>query len=198
MLLPELEEFRRQVKLLRSDPAIAATETVDGRFALSKLGLEDVARLLRDDACGYYFMLAATELNRTSLRKGAAEGEAQLVTPRMRKAFAVRVRLPVSADFETIASSATSLRHGDLQRKARGQTEQYFRGRLEAEDVPILMSPPRREVPGVVIGRRKPDGVWPDPKSGHPRSSISRSSASNGWPTTSRSVYMSSLRPRWR
>lgn len=168
MALPELEEFRRKVALLRNDPAIAATATGDNRLALSTLTLDDVARFLKDETCGYYFMLAATELNRTSLRKAATEDEAQLVPVRQRKAYAVRSRLPVSAEFDTIASSATALRQGDLQRKARGQTEQLFRDRLAAEGVPIFMSPPRREVPGVVIGRRKPDGVWPDPKTGEP------------------------------
>ncbi|WP_028644591.1 hypothetical protein [Nocardioides sp. URHA0020] len=166
MSLPELDEFRRRVVLLRSDPAIATTATSDGRFALSKLPIEDVARLLRDAACGYYFMLAATELNRTSLRQAATEDEAQLVPTRQRRAFAVQTRLPVSADFDTIASNATALRQGDLQRKARGRTEQHFRDRLAAEGIPLFMSPPRREVPGVVVARRKPDGVWPDPKTG--------------------------------
>lgn len=168
MSLPELEEFRRQVVLLRSDAAISATLGSDGRYALSELPLDEVARLLRDEKCGYYFMLAATQLNRTSLRKASGEEEAQLVPARMRKAFAVRSRLPVSGDFDTIASSATALRQGDLQRKARGRTEQIFRDRLAAEGIPLLMSPPRRVVPGVVIAGRKPDGVWPDPATGEP------------------------------
>lgn len=168
MALPELEEFRRQVALLRADPAVAATLGGDGRYALSKLSLDDVARLLRDDKCGYYFMLAATQLNRTSLRKATSAEEAQLVPARQRKAYAVRSRLPLSGDFDAIASNATALRQGDLQRKARGQTEQLFRDRLAAEGIPLLMSPPRRVVPGVVISGRKPDGVWPDPATGEP------------------------------
>jgi hypothetical protein len=166
--LPELDEFRRQVAILRNDPAIAATRTPNGRLALAELQPDDVARLLRDETCGYYFLLAATGLNRTSLRKAAADEEMQLVAVRHRRAFAVKARLPVSADFDTIAANATALRQGDLQRKARGRTEQIFRDRLIAEGVPLLMSPPRREVPGVVVARRKPDGVWPDPKTGLP------------------------------
>lgn len=168
MPLPELDEFRRRVALLRNDPAILATVQRDGRLALADLSLDDVARLLRDTTCGYYFVLAAAELNRTSLRRASIEEEAQLVPVRQRRAFAVRSRLPVSADFDAIASNATALRQGDLQRKARGRTEQHFRDRLAAEGVPLLMSPPRREVPGVVVARRKPDGVWPDPKTGRP------------------------------
>jgi hypothetical protein len=162
-----LEEFRRQVALLRSDPALAATLTDDGRYALGKLSLNEVGRLLRDDA-GYYFLLAATQLNRTSLRVAASDEEAQLVPARQRRAFSVQTRLPVSGDFDHIASNATALRQGDLQRKARGRTEQIFRDRLIAEGIPLLMSPPRRVVPGVVIAGRKPDGVWPDPATGEP------------------------------
>ena len=167
MALPEFDEFRRRLQLLRSDPAITAVGNHEGRLALNKLSLDDVLRLLASDE-GYHFLLAATQLNRTSLRRAAQDDEALLLPPRQRKAYAVRSRLPVSAEFDAIAANATTLRQGDLQRKARGQTEQVFRDRLIAEGIPLLMSPPRREVPGVVIGRRKPDGVWPDPATGAP------------------------------
>lgn len=120
MALPELDEFRRQVALLRSDPAIDATRQGNGRYALAQLSLDEVTRFLRDTGCGYYFMLAATQLNRTSLKRATHDDEAQLVSPRSRKSFAVRSRLPVSGDYDAIAEKATALRAGDLQRKARG------------------------------------------------------------------------------
>ncbi len=167
MSLPELEEFRREVALLRDDTAIRAVRRRDGRFALAKLPLDDVARLMRHEPA-YYLLLAATSLNRTSLRRASQDEEAQLVPARQRKAFAVRTRLPISADFDSVIANAVALRMGDLQRKARGKTEQFFRERLEAEGIPLLMSPPRRVVPGIVIQGRKPDGVWPDPATGQP------------------------------
>ena len=166
-ILPELDEFRRQVGLLLQDSLIARTVKADGRLALSDLSLAEVAVLMRTEV-SYYFLLAATGLNRTTLRRAAAEEEALLVPLRHRKAFAVRSRLPVSGDFGTISSNALALRQGDLQRKARGKTEQFFRDRLAVEGIPLHMSPPRRVVPGVVISGRKPDGVWPDPSTGEP------------------------------
>ncbi len=168
MELPELEEFRRQLTLLRQSLALTSVVRPDGRYALSSLSLPQVADLLRDVSCGYYFLLAAAQLNRTSLRKAAGSTEAQLVPARQRRAFAVKIRLPVSSDFDSIAINATALRQSDLQRKARGATEGFFRDRLVEEQVPLLMSPPRRVVPGVVIAGRKPDGVWPDPATGVP------------------------------
>lgn len=165
-MLPELEEFRRQIEALRTAPPLAAR--LDGdRAALRELTLAELTDVLATDA-GHYFLIAAAGLNRTSLRKAMLEPEAQVAPPRQRKAYAVRSRLPVTGSFDAIASSAVSLRHGDLQRKARGQIEQLFRDRLEEEGVPLLMSPPRRVVPGVLISGRKPDGVWPDPASGLP------------------------------
>jgi hypothetical protein len=41
-----------------------------------------------------------------------------------------------------------------------------FRDRLTAEGIPLLMSPPVRQVPGILVGKRKPDGVYPDPAQG--------------------------------
>lgn len=167
MSLPELEEFRRELALLRDDEAIQTVRRADGRYALSELPLKDVSRLLRHEPA-YYLLLAATSLNRTSLRRATETEEAQLVAPRDRKGYAVRARLPVTADFDAVIANALSLRRGDLQRKARGKTEELFRERLETEGIPLFMSPPRRVVPGVVIAGRKPDGVWPDPATGEP------------------------------
>lgn len=167
MTLPELDEFRRRITLLHQDVGIEEARGPDGRLALSRLSLGDVSRLMAMDE-GYYFLLAATQLNRTSLRRASKDEEALLLPARQRKAFAVLARLPVSAEFDLIAANAIALRQGDLQRKARGHTEAVFRERLVAEGIPLLMSPPRRVVPGVVISGRKPDGVWPDPATGAP------------------------------
>ena len=165
-MLPEHEEFRRQVERLRTSPNLAAV--LDGDIArLSRLSVAAVAELMATDA-GHHFLLAGAGLNRSSLRSAAAEAEAQVVPSRHRKAFAVHRRLPVAGSFDAIAASAVAMRQGDLQRKARGAIEQVFRERLADEGVPLLMSPPVRIVPGVVIGRRKPDGVWPDPATGAP------------------------------
>ncbi len=59
-----------------------------------------------------------------------------------------------------------ALRRADLERVSKGAIEPLFRERLAAEKIPVLMSPPIRSVPGILIGRRKPDGVYPDPESG--------------------------------
>jgi hypothetical protein len=165
-MLPELEEFRRQVDLLRSTSPMSARLTGD-RVALRDLTLPELTQVLTTEA-GHYFLMAAAGLNRSSLKQALADPEAQVAPPRQRKAYAIRARLPVDGSFESIAASATALRQGDLQRKARGQIEQLFPDRLDEEGVPLLMSPPRRVVPGVLIAGRKPDGVWPDPATGRP------------------------------
>jgi hypothetical protein len=163
---PELEEFRRQIEQLRTSAVVAAV-TVGDRVELSRLTLDEVESLLASEA-GYSLLASAAGLNRTSLKKALADPEAAVVHPRLRRAYVVKTRLPVSSSFESLANGAVALRRSDLQRKARGQIEQVFRDRLAAEHVPLLMSPPVRTVPGIVIAGRKPDGVWPDPASGMP------------------------------
>jgi hypothetical protein len=76
--------------------------------------------------------------------------------------------LPVSVRFDEVVTRAESLRKADLGRKDRGGIEALFRERLAAENIPILMAPPSRQVPGILISRRKPDGVWPDPSQNLP------------------------------
>lgn len=164
---PELDSFRESVNALRASAEIAQILSQDGVIRLSRLPLEQIAALLGTDA-GLYLLMAAADLNRTSLKKAMKDPEAQIVAPRHRRAYAVRARLPLEADFGNLASRAVALRSGDLQRRARGQIEQLFRERLTEEGIPLLMSPPVRTVPGALILGRKPDGVWPDPKSGEP------------------------------
>jgi hypothetical protein len=136
-----------------------------GEVALATLSLDAVAELMKSDA-SYYFLIAAAGLNRTSLKKAAAEHDAGIVAPAKRRAFAIRKRLPVRRLFADIASGAVALRRGDLDRRSRGAIETLFRERLTSEGIPLLMSPPVRQVPGILIGRRKPDGVYPDPGQG--------------------------------
>jgi hypothetical protein len=161
---PALEEFKRQIQALRAHPVIAPLVKRADVY-LGQLKREDIAKLLRDDAA-YYFLLAAAGLNRTSLKKATVDEAAQIVPKTLRRAFAVEKRLPVRKPFADVANAAVVLRRGDLERRSKGEIEQLFRERLDAEGIALLMSPPVRQVPGILIGRRKPDGVYPDPASG--------------------------------
>lgn len=160
---PELDEFQSRLESLKKHPLISPI-LKRGECSLGLLTLDAVADLLRKDE-GYYFLIAAAGLNRTSLRKAALDPEAAIVEPTKRRAFAVMKRLPIRRDFADIVSGATALRKGDLDRKSRGGVEALFRDRLAAERIPLLMSPPVRQVPGILVGKRKPDGVFPDPAS---------------------------------
>jgi hypothetical protein len=163
---PQYEEFQKQIEKLKKHPALAMVQR-RGVVALGKLSLEAVAALIKEEP-GYYFLIAAAGINRTTLKKAVAEHEASIVEPSKRRAFAIRKRLPVEKSFAEIASGALALRRGDLERRSRGGIEQLFRDRLAAEGIGLLMSPPVRQVPGILVGRRKPDGVFPDPAEGHP------------------------------
>lgn len=166
MTFPELDRFKDEIESLRKNMTLS--EVMEGtRLRLSQLSLPQVESLLKIEA-GYYFLIAAAGLNRTSLKKAMLEPEARMVTARQRRAYAVASRLPILSDFGELSSQAMALRRGDLQRRARGQVEQLFRDRMKIEGIPICMSPPMRVVPGALIGTRKPDGVWPDPASGYP------------------------------
>ncbi len=163
---PKLEQFRALLAALESDPAFEPLLERD-QILLSRLRIEDVDRLLRNEAA-YYFLIAAAGLNRTSLRRASSEPEAQIVAPRLRKAFVVRTRLPLNASFRATVEMSLVLREADLRRKSLGDVERLFRERLAEEQIPLLMSPPIRRVPGLLVGQRKPDGVYPDPSTGLP------------------------------
>jgi len=163
---PELEEFRRTVKALRQDSRVSPHLT-GADLQLTNLSIEDVEALMRTDA-GYYFLMAAATLNRSSLKKRVQSAEARIVAKKLRRAHVVRQNLPLTVQFGSVAMKAVSLRENDLARKRSGSIESLFRERLINEGIPILMSPPVRQVPGLLIGKRKPDGVFPDPMSGRP------------------------------
>lgn len=164
--LPVVEEFARQVRKLIDTPEIAAHAKGD-RVDLSKMSLNDIALLLSTDV-GLYLLMAASGMNRTTLRSALSDPEVSVVRREYRRAQTVRARLPLDLSFEAVAERAVQMRRGDLARRERGQFEQLFRERLQDEGIPLFMSPPRRIVPGVVIPSRKPDGVWPDPAQGLP------------------------------
>ena len=163
---PALDEFRRQIEALKQNPHVAPL-LKKGQVRLGGLSRKQIADLLKDDSA-YYFLIAAAGLNRTSLKKAAADETAKIVAKPHRKAFAIERRLPVTAAFADMANAAAVLRRGDLDRRSKGAIEGLFRERLAAEGIPLLMSPPVRQVPGILIGKRKPDGVYPDPALGKP------------------------------
>lgn len=163
-MLPETEDFRRRVDDLLHHPHLVGVTRGEDVF-LRELELDQIVEIDRLEE-GRYFLLAAAGLNRTSLRTAMREAEVSVVSQGLRRAFAIRTRLPVREGFRSIAGRAVALRSVDLGRRARGEVERLFRDRLASEGIPILMSPPVRTVPGILIGRRKPDGVFPDPATG--------------------------------
>lgn len=164
---PALDEFRRQVQALRKHPLLKDHISRGGEARLDALTLDHVAAMIREkDQVAYYFLIGAAGLNRTSLKQATEVPEAQLVQKVQRKAYAIRARLPVRAAFDALADRAVTLREVDLKRRTLGGIEQLFRDRLRDEGIPIAMSPPVRQVPTLLVARRKPDGVYPDPATG--------------------------------
>jgi hypothetical protein len=162
---PDLEEFARQIDGLRTHPDIGPL-LESGVVRLGELTREQIAGLARPNTASYYFLIAAAGLNRTTLQKAVDSQEARIVAPPLRRAFAIQRALPKQRPFDDIARVAVALRKPDLGRRQRGEIEQLFRERLQYEGIPILMSPPVRQVPGLLIRKRKPDGVYPDPATG--------------------------------
>lgn len=158
---PELDDFTSELRKLKIH-RIFKPLLRRGNMQLRKLALTDVAALMLEGAARY-FLLAAANLNRTQLKKATSDPEAVLVEKKLRQAYAVKEKLPLTASFDEIVTRAESLRKADLGRRQRGRIEALFRERLAAEKIPILMAPPRRVVPGIVVPQRVPDGVWPDP-----------------------------------
>jgi hypothetical protein len=163
---PELEEFQRQITALAGHPLVKRLLR-KGEVSLQKLTLEQIEELAHGDA-GYYFLVGAAGLNRTTLKAAMRTETAPIVAKRLRRAFAIKQRLPVRRRFDEIIHTAIALRGGDLRRRSMGAIEGLFRERLVEEGIPLLMSPPIRQVPGLLIAKRKPDGVYPDPATGRP------------------------------
>jgi hypothetical protein len=161
---PELDDFRRRIEALAQNPLLVPHLRGD-IVNLSALTLSEVAVLARDPIA-YYFLLGLAGLNRSSLKTAMASPGALVAPKNLRRAQALKEHLPVSASFRAAADRSLTLREADLTRKSRGFVEALFRDRLAAEAIPLAMSPPVRWVPGLLVGRRKPDGVYPDPATG--------------------------------
>ena len=162
---PELRALERDLLELRRHPVLGQAFDRSGRVVFADLVLEDVAALLADSAASL-LLLAAAGLNRTALRSGVLAPDAQLVAPPLRRAFVVKSQLPPAADFATVVELALQRRAGTLGRNVNAATETLFRDRLAFEGLPIRMR--GAWTSGLLIDRRKPDGVFPDPDTGAP------------------------------
>ena len=160
---PELVALERELSALRRHPILSAAVDRRGRIRFDGLTLEQIAVLLADSSASL-FLFAAAGLNRTALRSGTESPDAQLVAPTLRRAFVVKSQLPPDAEFSTVVELALERRAGTLGRNANAATETLFRDRLAFEGLPIRMR--GAWTSGLLVDRRKPDGVFPDPDSG--------------------------------
>jgi hypothetical protein len=160
---PELRALEQELLALREEEVLASAIQPGGTIAFEQLELAQIAELLSVPAAAILLM-AAADLNRTALRSGLDHPDAQLVAPQHRRAFVVKSKLPASADFTTVVRLALQRRSETLERSANAATETLFRERLEFEGIPIRMR--GAWTSGILIDRRKPDGVYPDPDSG--------------------------------
>lgn len=161
---PELDDFILRTQKLLSHPVLKKRVKGD-EVSLARLSVSDVEELCKDEA-GYYFLIAAAGLNRTTLKRASEGPEAQIVEARLRRSHAIRQHLPVTASFRALSVSSAASRERDLARKRQAGAEGLLKQRLAAEGIPIHMSPPVRQVPGLLVKQRKPDGVFPDPETG--------------------------------
>lgn len=162
---PELRALERELLELRRHPVLGRVIDRRGRVTFGNLELEDIAALLADSAASLV-LLAAADLNRTALRSGIQSPDAQLVAAPLRRAFVVKSQLPPVAEFATVVELALQRRAATLGRNANAATETLFRDRLAFEGLPVRMR--GAWTSGLLIDRRKPDGVFPDPNTGEP------------------------------
>jgi hypothetical protein len=160
---PELRALEQTLQALRAHPQVSKALTHEGQLEFERLELTEIADLLNDPA-GALVLMAGANLNRTALRAGTATADAQLVPVPLRRAFVVRSQLPPRADFSTLVELALAQRRATLGRNVNAQTEALFRDRLAFEGLPIRMR--GAWTSGLLVDRRKPDGVFPDPDSG--------------------------------
>lgn len=159
----ELQLLEADLQALRNRPELRKLVDRTGRIDFSRLDLADLASLLADPTASLLLM-AAADLNRTALRSGIEQSHAQLVAPVLRRAFVVQSKLPPTADFNALVGLALQRRAGTLGRNSSATTETLFRDRLAFEGLPIRMK--GGYTSGLLITRRKPDGVYPDPDTG--------------------------------
>lgn len=160
---PELRALEEELLALRGHPVLAGCIGKNGEIEFGVLSLKQIAMLLAQPTAAV-FLMAAADLNRTALRAGLDDPDAQLVAPQLRRAFVVKAKLPPIADFATVVQLAIQRSSATLARSANAATETLFRERLEFEGIPIRMR--GGWTSGVLIERRKPDGVYPDPDTG--------------------------------
>lgn len=160
---PDLRALEREVRALGKHPRLARVIDGSGTVMLKELSLEDVDALLGVDE-GALLLMATGAMSRTDVRTAITTGDVLLVAPPLRRAFVVQSKLPASASFEIMVELAIAKRRATLGRTENAATETLFRERLEFEGVPLRMSGAWTR--GLLVARRKPDGVWPDPESG--------------------------------
>jgi hypothetical protein len=160
---PDLRQLERDLLALRQRPELRGYVDPAGRIDFSTLTLDDLAALLADPTASLLLM-AAADLNRTALRSGIQQSHAQIVAPALRRAFVVQSKLPPHADFDALVALALQRRAGTLGRNSNAVTETLVRDRLAFEGSPIRMR--GGYTSGLLITRRKPDGVYPDPATG--------------------------------
>jgi hypothetical protein len=92
---PEFDQFKVELRNLRSHVVLKRL-IKRNEVELGALSVEDVAGLMLNEAAKY-FLFAAANLNRTTLKKAAGEPESAIVERRLRQAFAMStpVRPPV-------------------------------------------------------------------------------------------------------
>lgn len=160
---PELRALERELLALRSHPILGPHVARGGRIDFSSLALQEIAELLGQQTAALLLM-AAADLNRTALRSGTEQPDAQIVASPLRRAFVVKSKLPAVADLSTLVELALQRRAATLGRNANAATETLFKERVEFEGLPIRMG--GAWTSGILIDRRKPDGVYPDPATG--------------------------------
>jgi len=90
---PELVDFRKRLeRLIKGKPIKRISK--GRRLHLRELSLDEVAKLITAEE-GLYFLQAAAGLTRTSLKKAQSAPEADVVHRSLRRAFAIKQRLPV-------------------------------------------------------------------------------------------------------
>lgn len=159
----ELSDLEVELQKLPKHPLLGPHVDRRRRVTFARLELHEIAGLLGDRAASLLLM-AAADLNRTALRTGIEQPDAQLVAPPLRRAYVVQSKLPTIADLDTLIQLALQRRGGTVGRSANAATETLFKDRLAFEGLPIRMG--GAWTSGILIDRRKPDGVYPDPATG--------------------------------
>ena len=162
-----IEAFRSEVEALRQHPLIVPHLDGDA-LDLTRLSLEDVAELAGNgQTTGYYFLLAATPYSRQTIKDLLKTLSKEAVPSKQRRAHVLTQGLN-SSNFTAVAGKAVADRSRTLSRAKSGSFENLFRDYLHEEGVDITMSGEGNvvSVPGLLIRQRKPDGAYPNPRSG--------------------------------